>query len=67
MIEYLEYAAAKGISEKQFKKDALTTVACLGAVEIDRSGDAGSVLRFTCHDKIGELEVIVRRVRNASN
>ena len=62
MINWQEIAEQYRLTPGEFADQILAVAACVGAMEIDKvSGDA-KLMRFTCNDDVGKIEVVIRRV-----
>tara|TARA_R110002126_G_C10364965_1_gene492890 strand:- start:207 stop:401 length:195 start_codon:yes stop_codon:yes gene_type:complete len=62
MIDWESIAKSNGLSPEEFTREILTIAACVGTMGIDQQGDDITVLKFTCSDEIGKIEVTVKRL-----
>ena len=56
-----QWAKANNLTADEFKKEILTTAACVGMTMVELSKDDSDALIFTCEDADGEIELTVRR------
>ena len=61
MIDWRKVAEQNGLTTSEFEKEIYSVAACIAAMSLDKQDDA-DVMRFTCSDNVGRLELIVRRV-----
>jgi hypothetical protein len=59
MINWEEIAKQNGLTPEEFTKEILTCAAAVGAIGLD---DDHNMLKFTCSDGEGLLELTVRRM-----
>lgn len=55
------WARRNGMTPEEFKREVFTSAAAIGAMEIDKRGDDGEALRFTCADSVGGITVYIKR------
>ena len=63
-INWGEIAVEKGLSPEEFVKQILTTACFFGVRSIDKNAGQENALRFTCADRLGKIELMIRRVEN---
>ena len=60
-INWQSVAEQNGLTPDEFSKEIFTVACALAAMKID-SQDNDGVLKFTCSDEFGKLEMHVHRV-----
>ena len=62
MIDWEQIAKMNGLSPEEFRKEIFTVAACVGAMQLDeQETDNRTMLKFSCSDDVGKIEVIIRR------
>lgn len=59
-IDWQEIASLYGLTTEEFKIEVFKAAAALGAIDLPDEYD-GSIIRFTCTDEHGPVEVLIRR------
>lgn len=62
MIDWKDLADVNNWTPEQFRKEIFTVASVLGAMRLDEANEEeGDMLRFTCSDDTGKIELYVRR------
>ena len=61
MIDWQEVAEQNNLSIDEFEKEIYSVAACIAATQLDKQ-DKADIMRFTCSDDIGKLELTVKRI-----
>jgi hypothetical protein len=59
-INWQKIAEQNGLAPDEFSKEIFTVACAVAAMKIDSQNHDG-VLKFTCSDDVGQLEMYVRR------